>query len=729
MQFRDFRHQIEPDEEKLAKGLEAAKHRFEDNLALLQLQQPELVKQLKEFELEGDTLCVDRSGDVHILQSETMTFTWPPRLFEASYAKVCDKLAESQAKLWAAPLQHSGANILSLAATKHAPLALIYVHSLANLYASLHALDWRPALKQIQFLFQLGESIAQVENDLKELKNHGLNVEPCTVIQALQNDEDAESVWHFEQALTWSHDCDPILRVHTHKLKSLSEFQLLNTLITSLRQDPLSYDAAWTLILVGASASILRSAIHWRNVKRIILVHPNQSFANDAIQKAEDKGIELLSLNGEEDLPSKFFSSLSALKKKEQLALRIYQGGSSAELTQLRQLCELELRYLVQPTTGVQRLYQSALHTSKIAQNILTRRSRWPESKKGKVPALILGNGPSLKKLLPQLKSGAYAGYLVISCGTAISTLSKEGIIPHIHLELEYYASHLSNLANKIYDSTTFIGPLGFNHKLRALFSEQRSFVIDGHPFDEVVPRVPDDAIRVVNAFPTVVNLAAELMPKLGAKTIFFAGVDLAFKGEQHHAGGDMYEQTSLNQYTHQSGGAIEATDIHGQLIHSKREFIYSAQQLKKTINSHSQARYFSVSEGLAIGAEVVSELAPIKEDFEATITPVSRCEIEWTKLGYDCDASLYFDALNDINAAQTEEKEEKLYSLIEASNINLSQLGFAKNIGQFWTASLIASLALLILRHIENKQSLPETFEESLKNLKHLVLLYSAKI
>ena len=64
MQFRDFRHQIEPNEQKLAEGLEAAKHRFEDNLALLQLQQPELVKQLKEFAEHLVSRCTDQSGTV-----------------------------------------------------------------------------------------------------------------------------------------------------------------------------------------------------------------------------------------------------------------------------------------------------------------------------------------------------------------------------------------------------------------------------------------------------------------------------------------------------------------------------------------------------------------------------------------------------------------------------------------------------------------------------------------
>ncbi|RTE86144.1 MULTISPECIES: 6-hydroxymethylpterin diphosphokinase MptE-like protein [Gammaproteobacteria] len=730
MQFRDFRHQIEPDEQKLTEGLEAAKHRFEDNLALLQLQQPELVKQLKSYALKHDTLCIDRAGDVQLLLSQSMTFAWPPREYEASYVQICNKLSESKASLLAISLQHSGANVLSLIATNHAPVILVYVSSLSELYVSLHAHDWRKAFTGSQLIFQIGGTIEQVEQDLETLEQHGLSVKPCTVIQTLSSDEESEAIWHFEQALNWTYDCDPSLRVHTHKFKDLCEFELLNTLIDNLRHSSIAYEQPWTLILVGASASILKHAIHKRNLTRIVLVHPHQSFAEDAIQKANELGIEILSINGSEsELPGKLFLALNSLSKAQHSSLRIYQGDPSSALEQLRQLCELELRYLVQPTTGVQRLYQSALHTTQIEQNVLTRRSRWPESGNGKVPALILGNGPSLKKIIPELRKGAFAGYLIVSCGTAISTLAQENITPHLHLELEYFAGHLSSLPEAFYSETTFVGPLGFNHRLRSLFQRQRSFVIDGHPFDEVVPHIPDDAIRVTEAFPTVANLAAELMPKLGADSVFLAGIDLAFKGSEHHAGGEMYEQTSFEQYKHSSGGAIEAVNVDGQLVHTKREFIFSAQQLKKIIQQSPTAQYFSISEGLPLGAEVLKQIPANRALFDAEITPVSRCTIQWSQLGYNCDSTAYFDELKDICLMQPELAQQHLYRLLEDSDTQILSSNHSKNIGRFWSASLIASLASLMLRHIEKNERLPDSLEDKLKNLAHLVLLYSAKI
>lgn len=730
MQFRDFRHQIEPNEETLSEALEAANYCFQDNLALLQLQQPELVQQLKAFELEHDTLCVSRDKELNILMSDTLTFAWPPRQFEADYSGVAERIAAKTANITALTLQDSGSNVLTTLKAHNAPLALIYVDSLLQLYASLHAHDWRSVLQEAQLIFQLGETIDNVERDLETLKHHGVDAKPCTVIQPLQRDIDAESAWHFEQALTWGHDCNPMLREHTHKFNKQNEFMLLNELIQELRSYPLSYMHPWSLILVGGSPVVIKAALQLPHLQRIIVVQTKQMPSRELVSLANNSDVELIHIGGAaSSVPEKLFRFLSTLPKTQQLSLRLYQDESSVEATHVREMCELETRYLVQPTLSMARTYVAATHATMNTQNMLTRRSKWPKNNGTNAPALVVGNGPSLSQYLPALKQKSAQGYVIFSCGTAISTLLDAGITPHYQVELELNAKHLNDLRDAVYKQVTLIAPLGFRHDVRSLFKNHLSFIIDGHPLDELTPHLPDDVICVENAFPTVANLVSELLPTLGAKQLYFVGVDLAFQNEKHHAGGERYQNKNMEQYLHSAGGARLTQDVMGRPVYSKREFIFSAQQVRQTVKKNTSTQFYSLSRGLDLGATDIQQLPQHFGDFTPMIQPTTSCQLSWRKYGYDCDSSRYLQRFENFEAHSLEKKRAVLNEAIDTSAVTIPHALTDKQVGKYWSSNLVASIAGLLTEYVNNDIPIPPTLNARLTSLIQQALLYSSKI
>src|SRR5690554_4471376 len=85
MYFRDFRHQIEHDEQKLTSVLATARERFFTNLSVLQLHLPELAQQLRALAPAAYTLAVDRAGVGNCINTQSLCMEWPPEQFMRSY--------------------------------------------------------------------------------------------------------------------------------------------------------------------------------------------------------------------------------------------------------------------------------------------------------------------------------------------------------------------------------------------------------------------------------------------------------------------------------------------------------------------------------------------------------------------------------------------------------------------------------------------------------------------
>src|SRR5690554_1556765 len=208
MYFRDFRHQIEHDEQKLTSVLATARERFFTNLSVLQLHLPELAQQLRALAPAAYTLAVDRANVGNCINTQSLCMEWPPEQFMRSYTLPEPSNSPDGLALIAVELEDSGSKLIPHLAQQPAPYVLLYVKSLKLFYASLHFTDWLPILHTKTLFVQLEKRLTksgQLLADLDTLADHGIPTQPYLLIEPLtiKAPQDfptaAEHVWHFEQ--------------------------------------------------------------------------------------------------------------------------------------------------------------------------------------------------------------------------------------------------------------------------------------------------------------------------------------------------------------------------------------------------------------------------------------------------------------------------------------------------------------------------------------------------
>jgi len=711
---RDFRHQIETNEAALSASLETARERFFSNLSILQLQLPELAQQLRELKPSRYTLAVDRAGVGNCIDTEHLSMHWPPAAFRRNYCLAPDD-SENLGKLAliAAELEDDGNKLVPYLAEQTAPYILLYVRSLELFYASLHFTDWLPVLQSKTLLVQLSGTLTptdhhsttkQLINDLSTLASHGIATKPYQVIQPQADISSTEQVWHFEQSLLYNHDCDPVLRRHTHKFQWQPEFRLQNILIDTARKRPMRLPTkAWTLILCGANQAVFDSAAQLPSLERVILLD-SLPIADELLAIFKQHSIEVhLCIGPVKDTASNFVNLLNQLPVETAWYCRLYQAGLNADALQFRQRVELELRYRVQPAMGIRRSLAAAVQLSAGPQHMLTRRTPWPHHQGHKLPLLLLGNGPSLGKTIKAIQQGKAKGYLLVSCGTTLSTLYSHNVTPHFHLELELATNAFNDIDKDYLAKVHLIAPLGFHYQWRTHFGAHSSFITDSYPIDKLVPGLPDDTIRVSDAFPTVLNLGVSLAGQLGAEEVWLAGFDLAFEDiHSSHAHGSVYAQRDPNHYILSSGELIEVTTIDGRSALTKREFQLAAFQTQDIISRLPKVTMHQLCAGLDLGANYREHLETltfptVSFNSLAANNSCSKVIIDWHTILHAYRAAPYLELFS--TSAKRESAAQQYHLLLQRPFLTLEQARRKRAPAEFWTESLQRNLAALLLR------------------------------
>jgi len=184
--------------------------------------------------------------------------------------------------------------------------------------------------------------------------------------------------------------------------------------------------------------------------------------------------------------------------------------------------------------------------------------------------AIIVGNGPSLDTLVDFIKQ-AKDHYIIISCGSALTSLYRLGITPDIHVELERnltVAEMLKLGTSREY--TKKIPLLALNNVSPATADLFKKCHIAVKPNDNgatILSKLIDKNLffELPLCNPTVTNCGLSYAIKLGFKKIYLAGTDLGKKDKNiHHSkhslwhdmdlsreqGNDKYKET-LSDYTH----------------------------------------------------------------------------------------------------------------------------------------------------------------------------------
>ncbi len=236
-------------------------------------------------------------------------------------------------------------------------------------------------------------------------------------------------------------------------------------------------------------------------------------------------------------------------------------------------------------------------------------------------PVFIVGNGPSLDKTIEIIKRHQEQA-VVISCGTALRVLSKQGIIPDIHIEVErtlHVYDWLRYAATPdVYEKTILIGPNTLHPKVVALFKRKYLYV---KPYDAggylIQNACHDRYLDLFFCAPTVSNGAAAVAVALGFKNLYLFGVDYGFRSDEyHHSKDSAYYQKEWKGETRKIEGHIEVEASRGDMVFTTPIFDMSRGVMEMLLEKHD-INCFNLSDGAKISrAQFIDPELPIVIDF-----------------------------------------------------------------------------------------------------------------
>ncbi|MCJ8339789.1 MAG: DUF115 domain-containing protein [Pseudomonadales bacterium] len=176
-----------------------------------------------------------------------------------------------------------------------------------------------------------------------------------------------------------------------------------------------------------------------------------------------------------------------------------------------------------------------------ISRNSLTMASDFCDK-----PVLVIGNGPSLDELEGFLKE-RLEQFIVISCGTALSTLVNKGIVPDIHVEQERITlvrdMLVEHTSQEQRDKLFFVGLNTCCPEVYELFNNTHMVMKPRDIGGDLLKQVSDNKFfEMYECNPLVSNFGLGLAIMLGFKEIYLAGVDCGMiDTAKHHSKQSIY--------------------------------------------------------------------------------------------------------------------------------------------------------------------------------------------
>ncbi len=256
------------------------------------------------------------------------------------------------------------------------------------------------------------------------------------------------------------------------------------------------------------------------------------------------------------------------IAKSKEIFWLIDEKATRSELEELYKNSSINLIecYLFQPyyTQGHQKLYQQILETIQ-SQNgksnyfekelraitrICSNSSRYQYAihctqDSQEQPIVLIGNGPSLEYSIEHLKT-IRNFIVVISCGTAISTLHNNGILPDIHIELEkeYDTFNRLQLLPKAYlNKITLWASSEIHPQIPILFGDCKLFSLATSKIEKEMYKDSGlQAITLNYSYYTVTNFALNILLQWRCSKVILVGVDFGFLSlDEHHARSSSY--------------------------------------------------------------------------------------------------------------------------------------------------------------------------------------------
>ncbi|WP_417704958.1 6-hydroxymethylpterin diphosphokinase MptE-like protein [Rheinheimera aquimaris] len=433
------------------------------------------------------------------------------------------------------------------------------------------------------------------------------------------------------------------LRSYLHQQKVRQLMPILERSVKKRSQLPKELDS---LILFGiALGEHVKLLLQQHQVKHLYLCEPNLDFFSASLhttdwaalfdQIAEQGGRLYLNLGGDGseyflDLMRQFYQVGAFSIANTHLLTSYYNNPMNKAISELRDNLRVVLamgEYFDHARFGIAHTYGNFSNGAGILrQGFGLQRHAFQQ-----LPVFIIGNGPSLDKCfdyLHQYKDQA----VIISCGTALKALHKQGIKPDFHAELEQNRATyewVSQVEDPEYlKQITLVSVNGVHPDTMALFKDTLLCFKDG----EASTQLFQAALKANNiqteslsfAYPTVTNMVMNMVLRLGFESIYLFGVDLGFVDiNYHHSRSSAYykqDGSQIYDYQKAHGGGLPTPGNFLPFVFTKPEFDVSRKLIEQSIaHSGRRSEVYNCSNGVKIvGATALLPenilLAPVPE-------------------------------------------------------------------------------------------------------------------
>ncbi|WP_299074835.1 6-hydroxymethylpterin diphosphokinase MptE-like protein [uncultured Paraglaciecola sp.] len=229
------------------------------------------------------------------------------------------------------------------------------------------------------------------------------------------------------------------------------------------------------------------------------------------------------------------------------------------------------------------------------------------------VPVFMVGNGPSLDASIETIKEWQNQA-IVISCGTSLQVLYKNGIRPDFHAEIEQNRATF-DWCCRVGDfdylkQISLLSCNGIHPDTCELFKDVFVAFKEGESSTTSALKILDEKQfeTLKFAFPTVSNFVINVISSMGFNQLYLMGIDLGFvDNKKHHSkqsgyyqedGKEMYDYSAKNNTSIQVPGNFRKT------VFTKHEFKVSKAIFEQSLAA-SKAECFNCSDGARIEGSI----------------------------------------------------------------------------------------------------------------------------
>lgn len=228
---------------------------------------------------------------------------------------------------------------------------------------------------------------------------------------------------------------------------------------------------------------------------------------------------------------------------------------------------------------------------------------KWRRDEAYSLPVLVVGSGGSFDESVEDIRRLSDRA-LVVSCGTALRPMLMAGIKPDVHIELERDDVRYDILSELIegFDvrDIWLVGSSTVWPEFRRMFPKRLYYFRPALSAFPLFGLGPDSGLH--QASPTVTNAALCFAQSIGARQIYFFGVDMSTRDPDRHHSRNSWQYTQAHEYVYRGGWDMELPGNFGGTVLTNDVLMWAHDELEMAIRAVPGGRkYFNCSDGARI--------------------------------------------------------------------------------------------------------------------------------